>query len=271
MSHSISRKNRGVSAVHVERFVHETDGIGWYCERRGDGPPVILVPSGEGDCASFDQVAAQLANQFTVLTFDTPGFSRSRVENTDDISAFKLADQIAHLIKSLGTHPATFYGASSGGVAVLDLVIGHRDIVRNAIVHEVAMADAVALLGNLTALNDAEIVETCQFLFAQVMNDDPAAWEALGSEYHARLATNYVTWVRRYVGGGAPVPYSPADLAGKPITWTIGGLTPAATFLDNVVIATKSDCPITPLMCKHFPQVSAPAMLADHIRANAIG
>jgi hypothetical protein len=46
------------------------------------------------------------------------------------------------------------------------------------------------------------------------MNDDLAAWEALGDEYHARLASNYVTWVRRYVAGELPPPHSPEDLAG---------------------------------------------------------
>jgi pimeloyl-ACP methyl ester carboxylesterase len=214
-------------------------------------------------------VAAQLADQFTMLTFDAPGFSRSTVRKDDDISAFKLADQIAHLVESLGSHPATFYGCSSGGVAVLDLVVRHRDLVQKAIVHEVAMAGAFALLENLTALDDSEIVERCQFLFAHVMNDDLAAWEALGNEYHTRLAENYVAWVRRYVAGGPPQPYSPDELAGQPITWTIGGLTPAVTFLDNVILAAKANFSVSPLMCKHFPQVSAPAMLADHIRANA--
>jgi hypothetical protein len=57
-------------------------------------------------------------------------------------------------------------------------------------------------------------------------------------------------------------------MAGKPITWTIGGLNPAAMFFDNVVLAVQSGCPITPLPCKHFPQVSAPGMLAEHIRAS---
>lgn len=255
--------------MSIEGFVHQTNGIDWYCERRGEGPPVVLVPSGEGDCASFDQVAAELANQFTVLTFDTPGFSRSHVRNTDDISAFKLADQIAELVTSLGTHPAAFFGCSSGGVAALDLVLRHRQLVRKAIVHEVAMADAFSQMGNLTWLDDGAVAEQCRFVYGHIMNEDLTAWEALGDEYHARLAKNYVTWVRRYVVAGPPRPYAPEDLAGKPIVWTIGGLSPTASFLDNVVLAVKSDLPISTLMCKHFPQVSAPGMLAEHIRAHA--
>jgi pimeloyl-ACP methyl ester carboxylesterase len=252
----------------VRRFEHHAEGIDWYCQQRGEGPAIVLVPSGEGDCASFEQVAAQLANEFTVLTFDMPGFSRSRVHGPEEISVSKIADQIAGLVKSLGIHPATFYGCSSGGFAVLDLVVRHLDIVRTAVVHEVAMPGARAQLADLAALDDAAVVESCKFVYAHVMNDDLSAWEALWDEYHARLAENYVTWVRQYVAPDPPPPHSPEDLAGKPITWTIGGLNPAAMFLDNVVLAVKSDCPIGVLMCKHFPQVSAPGMLAEHIRTN---
>ena len=233
-----------------------------YCEQRGDGPPVVLVPSGEGDCASFDEVADQLADVFAMLTFDTPGFSRSRVQTADDISVSKLAEQIAGLVESLGTYPATFYGCSSGGVAVLDLVVRQPELVRNAVVHEVAMAGAAALLADLPTLDDAAVVESCKFAFGHV-NDDLAAWEALGDEYHARLAKNYVTWVRRYVAPEPPPTHSPEDLAGKPVTWTIGGL----NLLACSVLAVKSGCTISLLMCKHFPQVSAPGMLAEHIRA----
>jgi hypothetical protein len=53
------------------------------------------------------------------------------------------------------------------------------------------------MLGDLATVVDAEAVKRCTFLFAHIFNDDLAAWQALGDEYHARLATNYLTWVRR--------------------------------------------------------------------------
>ena len=110
-----------------------------------------------------------------------------------------------------------------------------------------------------------------KFVYGQVMNDDLAAGKHSGSEYHARLARNYVTWVRRYLAPPLPPTHSPDDLAGRPITWTIGAVTPAATFFENVVLAVRMlACPSAYLMCKHFPQVSAPAMLAEHIRNNSL-
>lgn len=256
--------------MSVRQFTHQTEGIDWYCEQRGDGPLIVLVPSGEGDCSSFEKVAAALADQFTVLTFDTPGFSRSRVRSPDLVSMPLLADQIADLVTSLGADLATYYGCSSGGTAVLDLVVRHRALLQNAIVHEVADSRAAAPLSVLGALDDPTVVETCRNVFANVLNDDAAAWDALGEEYHARLAKNYVTWVRRYLLPGVLPEHSPEELSGNPITWTIGGLTPAASFLDNVVLAVQAGLPINALACKHFPQVSAPDMLAEHIQTSTL-
>jgi len=41
---------------------------------------MVLVPSGEGDCSNFERVAAALADQFTVLTFDTPVSREAKCE-----------------------------------------------------------------------------------------------------------------------------------------------------------------------------------------------
>src|SRR5882757_8172881 len=101
--------------VDVQRFEHQAASVDWHCEQRGDGPPMVLVPSGEGDCASFEQVAAQLADEFTVLSFDTPGFSRSHVQTTDDISVSNLAEQIAGLVESLGSTPPVSMDAAPAG------------------------------------------------------------------------------------------------------------------------------------------------------------
>ena len=139
-------------APPIESFRHEAAGIDFYVEKSGDGPPVVLVPSGQGDCGAYRYLADTLASDFTVITFDMPGFSRSGPPPTwDGMSAATLGNQVAALVESLGITEATFYGSSSGGVAVLALVADHPGLVRHAIVHEPAIVSDVPL----TPFNEA--------------------------------------------------------------------------------------------------------------------
>lgn len=111
------------STMALESFTVRTDGeISWYCERRGNGPHLILVPSGEGDCFPFAKTASSLASSFTVTTFDMPGMSRATAPRHcyQDVTASLLADQIVRLMDKLLINTATFFGSSSGGAAVLD-------------------------------------------------------------------------------------------------------------------------------------------------------
>ena len=113
-------------------FHRRVDFIDWYCELRGNGPTVVLIPSGEGDCASFEKVAASLSGRFTVLTFDMPGFSRSSdPPDFANYSTSRAAHEVAGLVQALGLGPATFYGCSSGGHVALSLAGEHPDLVRS--------------------------------------------------------------------------------------------------------------------------------------------
>ena len=244
----------------------QVDSISWYYELRGRGPTIVLIPSGEGDCGSFEKVAIGLAGEFTVLTFDMPGFSRSSdPPEFGRYSMAQAANEVAALVRALGLGPATFYGCSSGGQVALSLAADHSDLVRKAIVHEVPLPPGNR--SDLTKLSDAEIVRACKDLFRNDLNENAAAWDGLGDAYHKRLERNYVTWVRRYVAGDRILRnFTVDELRRRPVTWTIGGLTPAARFFSNVVAAHSAGIPIGLLMCKHFPQVSVPEVLADHIR-----
>ena len=255
-------------------FMKRSGEIDWYCEQSGQGPDVVLIPSGEGDCSAFDKVAAILAQTFTVTTFDTPGFSRSGAPaDPTDISTLTLGPQIASLIRSLDIKNATIYGCSSGGMATLDLAVHFPEIVRNVIIHEIASPDPQDIPPSLTALgalDDAGIVAACGQLFETFLNEDPALWRALGADYHARLKNNYVTWVRRYIQGTMHAPLDPRSLTGRPITWTIGSLSMVAAAFSNVRISHRAGIELGCLPCRHFPQVSIPDQLAAHIRRHAL-
>jgi len=263
---SSSRREAPAGAAGSYRQV---DSIKWYYELRGRGPAVVLIPSGEGDCGSFEKAAVALSGEFTVLTFDMPGFSRS--SDPPDFANYSMAQaasEVAALVRSLGLGLATFYGCSSGGQVALSLAADHPSLVRRVIVHEVPLAPGTQ--SALTKLTDAEVLRTCRELFRNDLNENAAAWDALGEAFHKRLERNYVTWVRRYVGGPRILrSFTTDELRRRPVTWTIGGLTPAARFFSNVVTAHAAGIQIGLLMCRHFPQVSIPDALVEHISKGA--
>lgn len=83
----------------------------------------------------------------------------------------------------------------------------------------------------------------------------------------SRLEKNYLVWGRNYIEGFAlRLEEIVQDLKGKPITWIVGGITPVAVVLENIKTAYKNDIDIGILRCKHFPHVSIPEKLAEHIR-----
>jgi hypothetical protein len=150
---------------------------------------------------------------------------------------------------------------------VLNLIAAHPELVSNGIAHKVAInADYIngkseSLLPNLCA--------QCKTIFWVLMNEDQAAWDELGKDYHARLERNYVTWVRQYVSYAGPLPaFGPADFTNRPLGWTIGG-SPRPWRSSATSNCTALGISVGLLPCKHFPQVSIPDQLADHIRHGA--
>jgi len=253
----------------MRSFMHRAAEIDWYCQAFGEGPKVVLIPSGEGDCSSFDKVGELLGREFSVLTFDMPGFSRtSRPPEFGKVTIREITDQVAALLQSLGHFPATVYGCSSGGQITLDLVARYPQLVRNALVHEVPLSDSPELLG-MAALDDEGVANACEDIFRNVMNEAPEAWDELGEDYHARLKPNLVTWMRHYVHEDLLQHFTPADLQRRPLVWTVGGLSPIVAWFENIMTACHADIEIGLLMCRHFPQASMPDALAVHIAGHA--
>jgi pimeloyl-ACP methyl ester carboxylesterase len=252
-------------------IVSTQDGIRWYVERQGSGPNLILIPSGEGDCASLATVARHLAPSFTVTTFDMPGMSRTTAPPaaTKDVTAPLLASQIISLMDKLSIDTASFWGCSSGGSTALALAANHPERVRSIVIHEVPLALFDNLIA-MTTLPDEAIAAACKEAFLHGFVEDPVAWNALGPDYHRRLEKNYVVWVHEYVRTVPLLKLSEGDLRKRPITWTIGSLSPEELFADNIVTAAKAGIDVGRLQCMRFPQVTIPVALAEHIRNAAL-
>jgi pimeloyl-ACP methyl ester carboxylesterase len=120
----------------VEDFVR-ANGTSLYYERRGRGPAVLLIAGSTGDAGNFGRTADLLADEYTVVTYDRRGNSRSpRPLGWITTSVAEQADDAAGLIEVLGLAPATVFGASAGGSIALDLILRHPQLIRAGIVQE---------------------------------------------------------------------------------------------------------------------------------------
>lgn len=116
-----------------------------YHEARGSGPSVLFIPGATGDAGHFEQVAQLLSEEFTVVTYDRRGNSRSpRPSGWDSTSPQQQSDDAAALIEALSIAPAAVFAASSGAIIGLDLVIRHPEVVRGAILQEPPMMSVLS-------------------------------------------------------------------------------------------------------------------------------
>jgi pimeloyl-ACP methyl ester carboxylesterase len=55
----------------------DTAEVNLYYTIRGDGPMLLILQSGAGNADSSEDMANQLSDDFTVITYDRRGLSRS--------------------------------------------------------------------------------------------------------------------------------------------------------------------------------------------------
>jgi len=138
------------------------NGTTLYYEKEGGGTPVLFVAGSTGDAGNFTRVADLLAGEFTVVTYDRRGNSRSpRPVGWTTTSVSEQADDAAALIETLYLFPAIVFGASAGGPIVLDLMTRHPQLVRAGILQEPAifsaLPDPAAALAPRRALIEAAL------------------------------------------------------------------------------------------------------------------
>jgi pimeloyl-ACP methyl ester carboxylesterase len=128
------------------------NGTQLYHEIRGSGPTLLFIPGAEGDAEEYARVVALLEDEFTILSYDRRGFSRSpRPEGYAGTTVEQQADDAAALLDATGLGPAAVWGNSSGAIIGLALTLRHPEAVTRAMLHEPPLFaganDAGAVLG----------------------------------------------------------------------------------------------------------------------------
>ncbi len=113
------------------------NGAELYHEVRGTGPALLFISGALGDAGGWEKAANLLAQDFTVVSYDRRGNSRSPApRDWKSTSLDEQADDAAALLERLGLAPASVYGSSGGGAIALNVVLRRPDLVRGVILHE---------------------------------------------------------------------------------------------------------------------------------------
>jgi len=98
------------------------NGISLYYEIEGDGEPLLLIPGFAAGRWIWFKQTGRLSRAFRVITFDPRGVSTSdKPEGAQTIGL--LADDVAHLLRTVGVESAHILGASFGGFVAQEFAL----------------------------------------------------------------------------------------------------------------------------------------------------
>jgi pimeloyl-ACP methyl ester carboxylesterase len=101
-------------------------------ERRGQGPPLVLLHGAVSDSRDWRPQLADLSGDFTVVAWDAPGCGRS-FDPPDDYGLHGYADCLAAFIEALGLERPHVLGLSFGSGLALELFRRHPSVPRTLV------------------------------------------------------------------------------------------------------------------------------------------
>ncbi|MFG1865860.1 alpha/beta fold hydrolase [Microbispora bryophytorum] len=121
------------------------DGATLRYEVRGKGPLLLLIPGGTGGAASFDGVADALAADYTVVSYDPRGLSRSPLDDPEAPQRVEQhADDAFRLLELLSPDaPARVAGCSSGAIVALHLLTTCPERIERVVAHEPPLVEVL--------------------------------------------------------------------------------------------------------------------------------
>jgi pimeloyl-ACP methyl ester carboxylesterase len=112
-------------------------GTRLYYEIRGAGPPLLILPGGDGDAGRSRDLVDQLTDTYTVITYDRRGLSRSTMDDPARPPTLDTHADDAHLLLAeVADEPARVLGSSFGGHIALVLTARHPEQVHTLVAHE---------------------------------------------------------------------------------------------------------------------------------------
>lgn len=210
-------------------------------DRRGEGPPLLLVPGGSGHGGVLERLAAELSDAYEVVTMTTrvasvrrPGYALG-----DQHPKVHAEDAVAVIDAVFDTAPVVF-GFSSGAITALELLAHHPDRVRLAVVHEPPLVNLVPEAARLRAAIESVRESARAGDFAAAAATMAALMIDTDIRFEAPALRRFGTWPEGYADT-APEPPTPelVELFGR-----LGDLQPL--FLEHVLVQFTGHDPDLP-------------------------
>lgn len=254
-----------------ETFTVSANGVDFYCEMKGEGPLVALVPDGSNDCGPYERLMEELYQRYTVLTFDMRGGTRSMDENPGKITPSVLGDDVAAIVKHVNKGSAAIYGCSSGGQAVLAAAKRHPEQFRNVLVHEAALQSDTPVrdagfhyFTNIASFQKYFTGSLEPGDFWGVCNAKKAL--LMGEDVRSRIQMNSDFWGKWYLGTVDTDTYTEEDFSNMPpVAFSVGAWSPSWLVYANLSVAARGRCPVTWFECAHHPEITCPKEYAAYM------
>lgn len=144
----------------MKEQILQLKGATLYYETRGSGPVLLLIAGGAADAGVFEDVASVLAHDYTVVTYDPRGNSRSPLKGPSEDQQIEVhSDDARRLLETVADGPAAVFGNSSGAIVGLDLMARHPTLVSRVVAHEPPMLEVLPDAARLHAFSD-DVYET---------------------------------------------------------------------------------------------------------------
>lgn len=111
-------------------------GADLYYEVRGAGPALLMISGAGGDAGYCAAVAEDLADAFTVITYDRRGNSRSTGRDGTPTTLDEQAADARAVIAALAGGHALVFGSSAGAIIGLTLAARHPEVMSGLVAHE---------------------------------------------------------------------------------------------------------------------------------------
>lgn len=145
----------------------EIGGLRVAFERRGEGPPLVLLHGWPSNSREWRRQLDSLSDAYTVVAWDAPGAGRS----SDPPGSYRLsdwADCLAAFLAALGLERANVAGLSWGGSLALELYRRHPMVVQTLVL--------VSAYAGWAGSLPADVVEERLQLYLRNSNLPPEEW-----------------------------------------------------------------------------------------------